>query len=259
MVDSALDSLITYNPWTISPATTLAEAAKILDETGIGQWPIVTDEGELVGQISVCEMSDALHQDPSGRLSITTFARQVAPLELDACPRKSLELLLESRLRMLPVVDGGRVVGTLSTTDYLRNLAGTGGRIGRELVLEYILRSPESIDSDATLEQARAAFAQGVKCLVVVQGDFPIGAITPVHAAFESVRQFARQQRAASNARRALGQLLQSTPNIGPGRTLGEAATLLVEHDLDALAVISQSGQISGVISEERILQALQG
>ena len=34
MLATALDALITYNPWTLSPATTLAEAARLLDETG---------------------------------------------------------------------------------------------------------------------------------------------------------------------------------------------------------------------------------
>ena len=75
--------------------------------------------------------------------------------------------------------------------------------------------------------------------------------------AFAQVQQFARVQRGASSARRTLGQLLQSTPTIVPGRTLAEAATLLVDHNLDALAVVSQSGQLAGVLLEERILQAM--
>jgi CBS domain-containing protein len=256
MVDAALDSLITYNPWTLTPATTLAEAARILDETSIGQWPIVTDEGELAGTITAREVSLALIKDPAGKLSVATFAKAVKPIELGACPRQTLDFMLEQRLRMLPVVDGGRVVGTLSTSDYLRELSSAGGRIARELLIEYLERSVESIDADATLDEAQAAFAN-TNCLVVEQGDFPLGAITPVQIAFAQVQQFARTQRGASCARRTLGQLLQATPTIVPGRTLAEAATLLVDHNLDALAVVSQSGQLAGVLLEERILQVL--
>jgi CBS domain-containing protein len=256
MVDAALDSLISYNPWTLSPATTLAEAARILDETGLGQWPVVNDEGELAGQLSAVEVSAALAHDAAGQGLIANLVRAVTPVELDVCPRKTLAFMLEHGLRMLPVVDGGRAVGTLSTTDYLRELS-SGGRIARELVLEFIERSTESIDADATLDQAGSAFASGASCLVVVQGDFPLGAITPVQIAFAQVQQFARSQRGASNTKRTLGQLLQSAPTIGPGRTLGEAATLMVEHNLDALAVASQAGQLAGVLLESRILQAM--
>jgi CBS-domain-containing membrane protein len=145
----------------------------------------------------------------------------------------------------------------LSTSDYLCELALAGGRAGRELLIEHLERCVESIDADATLDDAHAAFAGGANCLIVVQGDFPLGAITPVQIAFAQVQQFARIRRGASSARRSLGQLLQAAPTIGPGRTLAEAATLLVDHNLDALAVVSQSGQLAGVLMEEQILRAM--
>jgi CBS domain-containing protein len=251
MVRAALDTLITYNPWTLGPATTLAEAARILDDTGIGQWPVVADDGALVGQVSACEVSAALVRDPSGQSTVMPLVRKdLLPIELGACPWEALQRMLDHHARMLPVVDGGRVVGTLSTADFLRELSCGGSRFGRELLLEFIERQCEVIDSDATLDHARAALA-GAPCLVVVQGDFPLGAITPVLLAAAHVQCFARGKQ------RALGQLLQSAPTIVPGRTLGEAATLLLDHGLDALAVVSQSGRLSGVLTEGRILEGM--
>jgi CBS domain-containing protein len=159
--------------------------------------------------------------------------------------------MLATKVRMLPVCDGERIVGTLATADFLRELSCGGARLGRELLVDFFQRPSESIESDVTLAQARAAFGSA-PLLVVVQGDFPLGAITATDIAHAEVQQFAR-----ASAPRTLGQWLTTTPTIGPGRSLAEAATLMVEHNLNALAIVSQRSQLAGVITEDRLLRAM--
>jgi CBS domain-containing protein len=259
MLAATLDTLITYNPWTLTPATTLAEAARLLDETGVRHWPVVDAEGVLLGQFTAQALDSALAKDPAGESSIAaSVERNVKPVRTDACPQESLARLLFERRRMLPVVDAGRVVGLLSTADYLRELSYGSGPAARELVLEHLSRSVETIDADATPEQASALIA-GRDYLVVVQGDFPLAALSPATLMHLRVQQFARARSGAASKFRTLGQLLQSCPTIAPGRTLGEAAGLMFEHQLDVLAVANQAGHLQGVLTEAAVLRAIAG
>ena len=257
MLATALDALITYNPWTLSPATTLAEAARLLDETGISQWPILNDDGVCLGMLGTAALLAALEQDPSGQSPLARHIDTTAqPLLLDATPQQALQQLAAGR-RMLPVSDGERVVGTLSTSDFVRELS-YGGPLARELVLEFMQRSAETIDADASLAQGLAALSGTQRYLVAVQGDFPLGALSRFSLMQAAVKDFARAQRGETLGARTVGQLLQSCPTIQPGRTLGEAAALMVEHQLDALAVTNQSASLFGLLTEEHLLRALE-
>lgn len=257
MLATALDALITYNPWTLSPATTLAEAARLLDETGISQWPVLNDDGVCLGMLGTAALLAALEQDPSGQSPLARHIDTTAqPLLIGTSPQEALQQLT-GRRRMLPVSDGERVVGTISTCDFLRELS-YGGPLARELILEYMQRLAETIDADASLAQGLAALSGNQQHLVVVQGDFPLGALSRTSLMQATVQDFARAQRDETLGSRTVGQLLHTCPTIQPGRTLGEAAALMVEHQLDALAVTNQSASLLGLLTEEHLLRALQ-
>lgn len=253
---TALDTLVTFNPWTLSPTTPLAQAAQQLAETGITAWPVVDDAGAYLGALNSDRLALGIARDPA--CSAGEWAEvNVHPIELGTSPVHALEIMLQRRLRMLPVVDGGRLVGTLATGDFLRELSYGSGRAAQELVVDHLLKRSESIDSDATLEEADAAFVGGATHIVVVQGDFPLGVVTSDTLAIAGIQRFAQRSRGAASPKGTLGQLLQSVPTVTPGRTLGEAAALMVEYQLGALAVASQSAQLVGVLTEECILQLM--
>lgn len=258
MLASALDTLVTFNPWTLTAHTSLAEAARLLDETGIFAWPAVDDSGALVGVLTSEALAQAVVSYASPHASIAAFiSPDITPLALCSCPLNALERMLANGQRMTPVEDAGRIVGTLSTCDFLRELSYGTSRAARELVVDHLERNTEPVDSDATLAHVAELVSSTTRPVVVVQGDFPLGSLTPAAIAFARVQQFARQQRGAASADRTVGQILCSAPTIAPGRSLGEAASLMIEHQLDALAVASQSAQLQGVITESHILQAL--
>jgi CBS domain-containing protein len=257
MLATELDALITYNPWTLSLSTTVAEAARLLDETGLSQWPIVSDEGALVGELTATALFAALEQEPTGEAPIDSFVDTTAlPLGLGSGPSAALRQMLECGRRMLPVVEAGRVVGTLSRCDFLREVS-YGGRAGRELVVDHLHKRVETIDADAALADALPLLSPEHPPLVVVQGDFPLGALSHFGAVQATVQHFARTLRGGKPAPRTLGAWLQACPSLPPGRTLSEAAALMVEHQLDALAIVNQAAHLLGVVTEEQILQAM--
>jgi acetoin utilization protein AcuB len=67
--------IMTRNPVTVSPETPVEEAAKILNEKGIGCLPVVSSD-ELVGIITTCDMLNVLLEvmgvgTPSSRIEIS--------------------------------------------------------------------------------------------------------------------------------------------------------------------------------------------
>ena len=108
--------------WAVDSATPVLEAIKVMAEKHIGALP-VTRNGELVGVVS--ERDYARKVILLGRSSADTPVAQimsspvvtVSPAE-DV--RHCMELMTERRIRHLPVLDGGRMVGVISIGDLVR-------------------------------------------------------------------------------------------------------------------------------------------
>jgi predicted transcriptional regulator len=256
---AGLEALITFNPWTLTPQTTLAEAVRLVADTGICGWPVVDQEGKLVGLLGDAELGAALAQDASLDRAVSS-AMQHDPhwVESTASFHSALEKLLQASARLLPVIDQGCVVGTLTPTDFLRELSYGSGRLASELVVDLMQRTTEGIDADLTLSAGTIQLhSSGVVVLPVMQGDFTLGAVTRRSLMRMRMRMGARPTDDEGPSDPTLGHLLQSSPILAPGRTVGEAAAVMVQYNIDALAVANQAAHLLGVITDDLILQAL--
>jgi CBS domain-containing protein len=140
----------------------------------------------------------------------------------------------------------------------LRELSYVSSRAAGELVVDWIVRPADAIEAELPLsagqEQLRRANAI---VLPVMQGDFPLGAVTRRGLLRMCVRQWAQHQGEDSPADRTLGHLLQASPILAPGRSLGEAAAEMVQYNIDALVVANQAAHLLGIITDDFILRAL--
>ena len=108
--------------WSIDAEEPVLEAIQVMADKRVGALP-VTRNGELVGVVS--ERDYARKVILLGRSSAETPVWQimsspvitVTPAE-DA--RKCMQLMTEKRIRHLPVVDGGRMIGVISIGDLVR-------------------------------------------------------------------------------------------------------------------------------------------
>jgi CBS domain-containing protein len=145
--------LMTRAPETLSPRATLAEAARKILETRYGGFPVVDEEGRLLGLLQVEELLPRPENVPfsdvealqlfgewvdEGTLQEIYRRYQSTPVEavmLKEIPRvhpedplgKALQVLLTTEVRHLPVVDReNRVVGILTRSDFLKLIFGRG-------------------------------------------------------------------------------------------------------------------------------------
>ena len=130
----------------VPPDRPLKEVAKILVTHGISAVPVV-DRGELVGIVSEADLLPLeLAPDPRAHLAplpeasppASRIASEVMTPDVVALPEEADvadagRLMLERRIKSIPVLRGRRVVGIVARRDLLEVLARTDEAITRDL------------------------------------------------------------------------------------------------------------------------------
>jgi acetoin utilization protein AcuB len=119
---------MTPDPVIITPDTTLTDAYNLIRRRKIRNLPVV-DEGELVGIVSWGDIREAR---PSELTSVGIFeiyhmlarvtvekimSRDVATIGPDDSMGKAARIMHDKRFAALPVVENGKVIGILTSTD----------------------------------------------------------------------------------------------------------------------------------------------
>ena len=134
----AVREAMTSQPQSVTPATSVREAAQTLQTEDVGSLPVV-ENGRLLGILT--DRDIALRVVAEGRDPATVTAGQIASRELVTVePKESLHealrLMAHRQVRRLPVVEDGRLVGMLAQADVARR--GTDAATGD--VVEQISR-----------------------------------------------------------------------------------------------------------------------
>lgn len=132
---------------TVTPDTPLKEVAALLVDRGISGVPVVNDAEELVGIVSEADLVPLeTTPDPRSRIiprrwrwfrvpqtAEEVMTREVVALPEDADVSDVAGLMLEKRVKRIPILAGDRVVGIVSRRDVLKVLARTDAEILREV------------------------------------------------------------------------------------------------------------------------------
>jgi CBS domain-containing protein len=158
----------------VDTGTSIREATTVLTEHGFAAVPVVDDVGHVVGIFSE---SDALRADArdAGRDEPVTSA-MASPVEVVAPTAEVAtvaERMLAQRLRCVPVVEEGFLIGVVSRRDLLRMLVRDDDVI--EANLRHLLDDYAASRRNWTVEVQRGD--------VVISGDFADDAERAVVAA----------------------------------------------------------------------------
>jgi CBS domain-containing protein len=134
---------------TVAPDTSVKAAAEILATRGLAAAPVVDDEDRLVGIVSEADLlRGRLLPDPRLRLRRDARAGSAPPpahvggvmttdvrtVQAAADVADVGRLFVDERLRSVPVVDRGRLVGIVSRRDLLRALARPDDQLRADLL-----------------------------------------------------------------------------------------------------------------------------
>jgi acetoin utilization protein AcuB len=113
-----ISRLMTNGATTVSSHDTLRTAATLMESGGFRRVPVV-DEDQLVGIVS-----DRDIRAHSGYLDLTKVTAAMTSDPKTVTPRMSVEdaarLMITHKIGGLPVVEDGKLVGILTTTDVLK-------------------------------------------------------------------------------------------------------------------------------------------
>ncbi|HXQ99423.1 MAG TPA: CBS domain-containing protein [Pseudomonas sp.] len=124
---------------TVRPDQTVFEVIKLMDQMNIGAVPVVQG-GRVIGIVS--ERDYARKMELKGRASVGTAVSEIMTHEVKTVDShhtvdQCMNIMTDRRLRHLPVVDDGQLVGLLSIGDLVKAAIAEQARL-IEKMQEYI-------------------------------------------------------------------------------------------------------------------------
>lgn len=275
MVEQDLSMYVTYNPSCVTPDTPLDEMVRMIDELGFQQWPVVDEERRLVGLIEDTAIVAARTLAPNhgnrrthpaaGAVATAYRVAEIMQPEpfsvtVQNLPKTVLKLVLENDVHSLPVVEDRRLLGLITSTDFLREFSYGELPACRESLEEYVETCVDSVEIGTNLSEVADWFESHERDLLpVVQGACPLGVVSRRDLRKATCRFAARDwlERRHSVSEHVVLEIATSCPSLRPSQKLGDAARLMIERSVEALPVVNQARRLLGVVTEERILREM--
>lgn len=120
----------------VTPGMTLKDAVDVLGEKNIGAVVVKDGAGKVTGILSERDVVRRIRTDGPGVLS-KTVADCMTPSPITCGPDATLDEILakmtDKRIRHLPVIDGGKLIGVISIGDVVKRKIDNAEREAAEL------------------------------------------------------------------------------------------------------------------------------
>lgn len=103
---------------TVKPEITLKEAAKVMSEAHIGSLVVYSDE-KIIGILTSSDILKAIagEKDPSMTFAADVMSKNVQTIGPDKDIKDAVDVMMKHRIKKLPVVNDGKLVGLVTTSD----------------------------------------------------------------------------------------------------------------------------------------------
>ena len=149
--------LMTSDPTTCSPSDNLKTVLEVMRKEDCGVAPITEGNGEqrVVGVVTDRDIALALgkrDEKPSAVRVSEVMTTHIVSCEPDADLREVSRKMQEAQVRRILVVEGGRLLGVISTAD----LARASTQSGKDRVGEEVEKVMEKVSEDTGRHRSRA-------------------------------------------------------------------------------------------------------
>jgi len=122
------------NVVSLLPMATVEQAIRLLRELGFSGAPVVDRNGTLVGIISEFALLEIVYEPSIRKAPVSRFmTRDVLTVNEDTALSDIATLFVRHRIRRVPVVRDGRLVGVVSRPDLLSHVLEAGEEVEESL------------------------------------------------------------------------------------------------------------------------------
>jgi len=117
--------VMTEAPKSVLETDNLVHVARVLRDEDVGSVPVVDDTGRLLGMLTDRDLvveAMASNDDPTIRQAGELMRGDIHTVDADGSVTSAVETMGRQRVRRLPVVSGGRLVGVVGIADLAKNL-----------------------------------------------------------------------------------------------------------------------------------------
>jgi CBS domain-containing protein len=124
------EQVMQRNVVSILPTATVEQAIRLLRNLDISGAPVVDEDGVLVGIISEFALLEIVYDPNIRNAPVAHFmTRDVLTVSEDALLSDVAGIFIRHRVRRVPVVQDGRLVGVVSRSDLLNYVLGAGDEL----------------------------------------------------------------------------------------------------------------------------------
>lgn len=109
--------------YSVAESATLKECAELLEKRKVGAMVILNEAGSLIGVISERDIVRNIAKSGAAALSATVgqaMTRQVVTARPRDTVESAMSRMTDRRIRHLPVLEGGRMIGVVSIGDLVK-------------------------------------------------------------------------------------------------------------------------------------------
>lgn len=120
-----IEEIMTKNVVTLGGKATIREAVAIMDEHGIGCLVVVQDESPI-GIITERDILKRVLLEAKDPSTMKVFQIMSAPLffgDSEMNVQDAVKLMTGKKIKKLPIIENGRLVGMITLTDIARSIA----------------------------------------------------------------------------------------------------------------------------------------
>lgn len=253
---------------TIEESEDLSTALQLMGWNGIRHLPVIRD-ARVVGMISERDVLAHVRSDDrlkvSGSVSDAMSApvRQV-PRHLDV--EEAAGMMVGERIDALPVVEEGRLLGIVTSTDLLGHVAQCEVRpapTSEPVIGQLMIRKVQAAYDDDPLADAAARMAQhGIRHLPVVDGMMRVKGIVSERDVREATGKAlvaaSQSEGAAYIQRLRVRDVMTEDPRtVSEDEPVSTAVRAFVEDRFGALPVVDDEERLLGIVSYVDLLRYL--
>jgi CBS domain-containing protein len=113
--------IMTRKVCTIQPEASAQEAAQLLDQMRISGLPVVDEDGKIIGIVTEADIISKV--DREGLLVADIMSHEVIFVDEETLVSEIAMLLTDRKIKRVPVVNDGKLVGIVSRADIVHAVA----------------------------------------------------------------------------------------------------------------------------------------